>query len=176
MIRLRIIALSLLAGATLAVGATAAIAFPAMKALDPTLATYAKWPDPHWPIAAGAIANTLFRALDWLALGVVLIAVITLIPRSSHQARSLTGLLCGLSILGLVAIVGVNWGYLRPTMHTHLDAYWTAAQSGDIDTGRAERSAFDRLHPVASYLLTSQLVLALVGAGLSRPMPLDRQQ
>lgn len=168
MLHLRIILLSLLAGATLAVGATAAVAFPTMKSLGPVLEAYAAWPDPHWPIAAGAVANVLFRSLDWMALGVAVIALLSLAPPGSRPARGLVGMLCAVSIIGLCAVVAINWAWLRPTMHEHLGAFWTAAGSGDIDAGRAERAAFDRLHPIASWCMYAQLAFTLIGAATSR--------
>lgn len=176
MVRLRIIALSVLAGATLAVGAAAAIAFPTMKALDPVLAAYVAWPDPHWPIAAGAIANRLFRILDWVALGIVVVALVSMIPRSARPTRSLIGVVAAVSMLLLAGVVATNWVWIRPTMHHHLEAYWTAARAGDIAAGNAGREAFAGFHPIATGLLVAQAGLALICAAASRPWPLDRQQ
>lgn len=176
MVRLRIIALSVLAGATLAVGAAAAIAFPTMKALDPMLAAYTAWPDPHWPIAAGAIANRLFRILDWVALAVVAIALVSVIPRSARPQRSVRGAITVAAIILLAGVVGTNWVWIRPTMHHHLEAYWAAAKAGDLNGGRAAREMFARFHPIATGLLVAQAGVALVGAAASRSRPRDRQQ
>jgi len=171
MIRLRIIVLSVLAGATLAVGATAAVAFPTMKALDPTLSTFSAWPDPHWPIAAGDIANRLFRMLDWFSMACVAVAVLTLFPRTGRPPRSIGSILSVVAIFVLIDVVATNWIWVRPTMHRHLEAYWSAARAGEVEVGRSARAAFDRMHPIASAMLMTQLIAALVGAALTRPAP-----
>jgi hypothetical protein len=167
--KIRMIALSVLAGATLAVGAAAAVAFPTMKALDPVLGAYAAWPDPHWPIAAGAVANRLFRMLDWVALVVAVVALVSVVVSLRGSGRSARGVVCAIAVVGLAAVVGVNWAWLRPTMHTHLQAYWEGARTGEIEPARVAREAFDRLHPVASWMLMAQVGLSLVGAAASVP-------
>ena len=169
LIGLRIIVLALLAGATLAVGATAATAFPAMKALDPTLSTFAAWPDPHWPIAAGDVANRLFRMLDVMSAVCVGLAAASMLPRSARPGRTASGIVSIIAVAGLIAIVATTWAWLRPTMHGHLETYWTAARAGDVERGRAARDAFTLLHPTSSRLLTAQLILALIGAACTRP-------
>jgi len=169
MIRLRIIVLSVLAGATLAVGGIAAILFPVMKALDPTLPYYSRWSDPHAFIAAGSIASQLFRTLDWLALGVAVVAAVSLIPRGARPDRSAAGMAVWISVGLLVVLVALNWLWLRPTMYAHLQEYWQAANSGLLTEGRAEKAEFMRLHPIATGMLVAQLGLALTGAALTRP-------
>jgi hypothetical protein len=161
--------LSLLAGATLAVGGAAAVAFPTMKALDPALGVYAAWPDPHWPIAAGAVANRLFRLLDWVALVVAAVALVSVVASLRGSRRSVRGVVCAIAVAGLTTIVGANWAWLRPTMHGHLQTYWEGARAGSIEPARAAREAFDRLHPVASWMLMAQVGLSLVGAAASVP-------
>jgi len=153
--------LGLWLGSLAAVGATAAVAFPAMKALGPALPGFRVPQDDHWSIAAGHIMNPMFFA--------VMIAGICFGLLSLGAWRSLGAARRVLCVLSLLLAVGTLTGLGLP-MRAHLDEYWAAARAGDLERAESAKPRFDALHPWSSGALTTQagLVGALLVAGVIR--------
>jgi small-conductance mechanosensitive channel len=150
--------LGLWMGVLLMVGTTAAIAFPTMKSLDPHLPAYARYDGDHWAIAAGAIMNRAFLVSEWATAAFGAVAMMTL-----GFARRRRGRVWFIRLLALTVALGLSIWILagqRPAMSHHLESFWSAAAAGDNAMAAEHKAAFDRMHPVASNLLITQLVLA----------------
>lgn len=161
--------LGLWAGSVLMIGVVAAIGFPTMKALRPTLPEYAAYPaDEHWIIAAGAVMNKGFLASDWIGIGCAVLAVVTLLVvllgARVRFARPAT-ILRTLALAGAVGVLIYSVGVLRPRMQEALHSFWEAAKVGDLARAEPQREAFDAMHPTASRLIGAQLVLVLCALG-----------
>ena len=163
---LHAVALGTWFGCLVATAAAAAIIFPAIKELDPTLASYASYEGPHWLIIAGTPANTIFLFADAVqfaccigALGSLIVVLVTL---GSGWRRWDIGLR---TVLVSVALTLLAYRLLIQSreMAEHLNAYWSAAAAGDNATAATERAAFDALHHPASNLLVAT-ALAVLGA------------
>ncbi|MEO1130132.1 MAG: hypothetical protein AAFX05_10570 [Planctomycetota bacterium] len=161
--------LGLWMGVMLMVGATAAIAFPTMKSLDPQLPAYARYDGEHWAIAAGAIMNRAFLVSEWTTASIGALAMMTLGFSRRHRNRVWL-----LRLLALATALGLSIWILalqRPAMSHHLETFWSAAAVGDNAMAAEHKAAFDRMHPIASTLLIAQLVsvgFALLGSCVSR--------
>lgn len=163
--------LAALAGAGLA----AAIAFPAMKSLQPSLPDFPGAVPDHWMIAGGHIGRPAFMIADRAsllaaALAVITLAIVTRLGRV-HGAWLVVRWACVGSAASLAVFNGL---FLAPRMDDHLVAYWDAAKQGDLERAARDRALFTADHPTASRILGISAVLVLGGIGTtagSRTVP-----
>jgi hypothetical protein len=154
-------------GAILLAGAAAAVVFPLMKDLNPTLPRFAKYDGPHWLLAGGKVGQLVFFALDLVQFVCVLTAgatlVVSLVWMGLPVRRWSTFLRIAL-LLALVGVLAYQFGVLAPDLQANLRSYWAAAEAGDNVSAAAFREAFDRGHPLATRLLgsTAAAVLASI--------------
>lgn len=147
-------------------GAAAAVVFPTLKELDPSLPEYTAYTGEHWRIAAGQVASRVFRFSDGVQLGCAAIAVLSLaaglVPRSPSDRRfSLKARVAFL--IGAIAVLTCQRFFLAPRMNADMLAYWGAARAGDNERAAEFRAAFDAAHPLATRLLVAQ-ALCVLGA------------
>lgn len=147
-------------GAMLACGATAAVMFPRMRALAPTLPEYQGSADAHWVIAAGSVMHRVFVLLGWFVLVGAAVAAATLAASWRHAPRAPRAV-CAVAAVGMIACAALQTLWLTPTMTGHLNAFHAAALSGNDSTAVEARAAFDTLHPWANLTLGGA-----AGAGL----------
>lgn len=158
-------ALALWLAVILGAGASAAVLFPQMRDLEPTLAAFAAYEGPHWRLAAGRVANTIFHLGDTAQIIIALAALLTAARAFAFAARRrATGVLAALALLTAFILLGVQRLSLRPAMDRALDAYWAAAAAGDTETALAHQQTFAAMHPTASNLIVGTAVA--VGASL----------
>lgn len=164
-----IVSASLWAGSILMAAVVAAVAFPTMRDLGPTLSAYEAYSGEHWPLAAGAVANRVFMIVDAAQLVLAMLAAGTLVFLA--YANQLGGRLVGivrLLALGIALLTfGVHLFWLRPKMDVDLANYWEAARQGQTETAQEHREGFASKHPTASRLMGATALSALVlgGAG-----------
>jgi len=167
-----LLALSLWAGVLLSTGAAAAILFPTMKQLDPSLPAYANYTGQHWLLAAGHAAEKLFLIADIVQFICALLAIISFIAlfitaasakhTPAHTNISRLGLLARGTALGVaLACLAGNLVIVAPAMNRALRAYREAAQQGLTDQALAHQAAFSELHPVASNLLIATTIATI---------------
>jgi hypothetical protein len=139
---------------------TAAIAFPAMKALAPTLPDFAAVGD-HWKIAAGQIAQPVFRVTAW-AQGVL--AIFAAGCTALYLARSQPTRRFSLIIGALTAASASALAYfalvVSPRMTRTLSLFMDAARAASPDAA-VHRAAFEADHPLASRTM-SLMVISLL--------------
>ncbi len=164
--------LGLWAGALGLSAATAAIAFPEMKSLEPQLGAYSAYDGEHWVLAAGHVAAGVFGIsrlveLGCLGLASVLLVAIALRGRMGRSAMAPRLAL----LLALVALMGYRVGVLGARMDATLDEYWASAEAGDTETAAAARARFDADHGTATTTMAATLVLVLgsLGGGIAFP-------
>ncbi len=153
--------------AILFVGLAAALAFPVMKDLNPTLPGFSGYPDDHWIIAAGYVTNPLFGVLRVVQLACLAVCGVTfLLTVRKTKGRVLSGVRAILLVLTLGAVI-FDIAVLSPRMQGELAAFRDAAQAGDVALANAHRSAFDADHPLGRRLLEggALCVLGLVVTG-----------
>ncbi len=155
-------------GALFGAGVAAAVAFPTMKSLDPTLGAYPDYSGEHWMLGAGRVAARVFLIADitqfacaLLAVGGFVLAVVT-----GDRARSWLKFFRA-GALG-VAFLLVSYHLLiqGPRMDRDLRAYWDAAASGDNATAKVHQDAFAAQHGGASRIMTATFAATLLTLGL----------
>ncbi len=159
-----VLSLSIWAALILAAGLAAAVAFPTMKPLNPTLPDFAAYPHDHWLIAAGHIANRIFHFTDTASIALAAIAMLSalvLIRQPAPRVRVLWLVTLAAAAITLVYSLAI----LRPRMDRNLDEFWTTARAGQVETADAARARFDADHPTASRLISAQLAFVLLALG-----------
>lgn len=163
----RLVALGLWAGALLLTGAAAAIAFPTMKALDPSLPAFAAHPEHHWSIAAGHIMRRVFFVSDIVQLAAAAVVLTSLgveLRILRLRRTSMAWRVRALVMLGAVALALWQALVMSPGLNALLDAYWTSAQAGALEAAAQAKAAFDARHTGASRLLTATFALLCAAA------------
>ncbi len=139
-------------------GGVAAVVFPTMESLDPSLPAYAAYDGPHWSLAAGALMARVFTISDIVALVAASAALVTFALRAAggfHLGRVATALRAA----ALLAAIGLlSWWLflLAPEMDSQLKAYWAAAEAGRNEIAETHRSAFAEAHPLASNIFKAE--------------------
>jgi len=159
--------------AVLAAGAIAAShVFPTLRALDPTLPSYAASPQSeHWRYAAGEIMDGIFLLADRAQYVVIPVALVTLgvelrRGRIGHRERIRTAALGAASLIFLVYAIAI-----APAMTESLDAQRAAARIGDADSAAGHEARFNGLHPWADRTLRTNFVLVLIALGAAAIAP-----
>lgn len=161
-------ALGVWAGALFGAGVAAAVAFPTMKGLDPTLGAYPNYTGEHWMLAAGRVAARVFLITDLTQFVCAFLAVVGFVVATvaGDKARSWLKFFRA-GALG-VAFLLVSYHLLiqGPRMDRDLRAYWDAAAAGDNATAKAHQDAFAAQHGGASRVMTATFGATLVTLGL----------
>lgn len=149
--------------AVVGAGLTAALVFPEMRSLEPTLGAYPEYGGEHWRLGAGRIAARGFLIADAVQLASAIVSIATLVGTLllGLPARRVSTLLRFIFTGGAATLLAVLFFYLAPRMNAPLRGYWEAAAAGD--TERAERLAadFGASHGTASNLYTALALLTL---------------
>lgn len=151
-------------GIILATGVTAAIAFPAMRELAPTLPGYAAVED-HWLIAAGSIMAQVFRVtaiMLAIAFAGAVVTLFVLIARAGAGRNRAAVLLRSLVLLAAVAVFTHYAAVLMPRMNRTFDDFLNAARTGDSEQAVSLRASFDSDHPASRRDLSTLFALTTV--------------
>ncbi|MCW5769346.1 MAG: hypothetical protein KIT19_11750 [Phycisphaeraceae bacterium] len=164
-----VIAMGLWVGSLGMAGAAAAIIFPTMKSLEPTLGAYPLYTEPHWRLAAGHIAAQLFFVSDIVQLicaplaGIALVLLV-LQRRVPWPSRLIAGRLVVLTLL--MAMLSYRFFLLAPRMDRELSLYRAAASAGEMPVAETHLVGFNSDHPTASRVMTATFMLAFAGLAL----------
>lgn len=153
---LHLLALGLWLGALVMTGATAAIIFPTMRTLDPSLPGFPGAPDDQWVLAAGTVMQRVFFVCDAVQLGSAAFAAATLILLLSFFGLSFrrpAAVVRAALLLGVLTALGYYLLSLSPEMTRNLRGYRDSARGGDVAAAASFKAAFDADHPRASALL-----------------------
>lgn len=152
-------------GALAMTGAAAAVIFPVVKALDPSLPEYAAYTGPHWRLAAGHVASRIFLISDAVQLGCIIITGLTLgviALTADAWAKPIVTALRIISLLAAISILAYSFAFLGPRMNLNLVNYWDAAKTGDNEAALVYQQAFDKDHPTASRVMVGSFLCALL--------------
>jgi hypothetical protein len=155
------------------VGAVAAMSFPLVKELEPRSAVFEAYSGEHWRIVAGKVMNEAFRIGDIVASACFGLAFVTLIVGLLTRLTA-SGALGVVRYGGFAVLAGVTFYalfFLRPEMRGHVEAYWAAAEAGEMATATQHQEAFADLHGAASMTMATQVVLLVVCIALTTLAP-----
>lgn len=149
-------------GAVGMTGVTAAVAFPTMKEMGPTLPAFAAYSEAHWPIAAGSVARRVFDISAYVQVVCALVALVAgglrvLVGAGPRPVARVVWTLLAAACLGWWLVV------LTPRMNINLDVFWEAARAGKLERAASAKAAFDMDHPLASRAISGAALFALLG-------------
>lgn len=161
-----LLALCLWSAGLLAAGLSAALVFPTLKGLSPTLAGFsAEFAQSHYLVAGGSIAQRAFFVSDLISFFGAMVAIVTLavlivvhrLPtrRSSTIVRALALALAVASLASMLIIV-------TPALNTATRLHWAAIKLGDAGSIAERKLEVDQLHPLATNLMVGMLGCVLV--------------
>jgi hypothetical protein len=158
-------ALGIWAGFLGATVAFAANVFPIMKGLNPSLPEYAKYPQDHWKIAAGSVAQRGFLISDIVQFVCAILAVGTLgcLIALFGLPRRRTSTIVRACTLGLaLACAASSIIIVSPQLNAAIRLKWAAAAAGDLAAVARHGEVVDLLHPISSKLLGGALVCVVL--------------
>ncbi len=150
--------------------AAAGLLFGTMRSLEPSFGAFAAYAGPQSDLGAGFIQNKIFLAGDIIqfigACG-VLGATAVLIAFCGLPIRRISTGIRLFALGSAMTLVSYHLFILTPRMQTNAQAYWRAAEAGDMDAAEKARDAFNADHPTArnEMLATTVSVALLLGAG-----------
>lgn len=166
---LHLLVVGLWLGALVMGAAVAAIVFPAVRELDPTLGLFAAYDAPHADLGAGFIQARVFYAVDVVQflgafLGGVALAVSIAVRRA---LRSRVTIVRSLFFAAAALVFAFQFFVLAPRMDANATAYWRAAKAGDTAAAERYQQAFSADHPTATrtFGLIAVLVLGSLVTG-----------
>lgn len=159
-------AMGLWLGTLVMTGAAAAVLFPTMKELGPTLPSHAAFTGEHWRIVAGKPAATLFQICDGIQFVCAMLAAVsllTLVGIARVRVRRRPSMFIRIISLGLAFIaLSYHLFVLSPRMWTSLLSFRQAAAAGQNDLAAQFQAAFQSDHPTASNTLAAIAACVLV--------------
>jgi hypothetical protein len=161
-------ALGVWSGALFGAGVAAAVAFPTMRGLEPTLATYPGYTGEHWMLAAGRVAARVFLVTDAVqfACAVLTVGGFALAAAAGPKLRSWLRFLRATALGIAFLLVSFHLLIQGPRMDRDLRAYWDAAAAGDNATAATHQQAFSDQHTTASSVMTATFVATLATMAL----------
>ncbi len=175
-------ALGLWLGTVVMTGATAALIFPTVRDLAPTLPSHATYTGEHWLIVAGRVAARVFLVSDIVQFTCACVALGTLaglvVPRMIKSRLGLNEWVRVLTLGVACVLLAYQLLIMSPAMTTELQLYWAAASQGKNDVAMIHQTAFNTMHPQASRLigalafsvLAALIVSATIGTSGSRSL------
>lgn len=150
---------------------TAAVAFPLMRELRPTLGAFEAYTGDHANLAAGQVASRVFLIGDAAQLAGAAVAMVSTIGLVVSGGLVLARLSTAVRLLALGAallLLAYLLFVLGPDMGARLRSYWDAAAIGNMALAESSREAFGRLHGGASAVysglgLTTLVLIAASG-------------
>ena len=132
-----LLALSVWLGAVAMSGVVAAIVFPLMRELEPTLGAYPNYEGDHALLAAGRVASKVFFAVDTIQFVCASLALATV-------------------------VVLVVCGYSLNTLARVLRVYWENAAAGNTVVADRFKDEFLAQHSKASNILGALALMVMV--------------
>ncbi len=140
--------------------AVAAIAFPAMKALDVRIPGLAL-DDRHYRFVAGELAQRTFLVADIVSFACAIAAgasMLALIVAGKAGVRGVNAIVRALGLSVALAGLGAMLFIITPQINAASRLHMAAAKAGDAAAALAHAKAVDDLHPIASTLMLVQIV------------------
>lgn len=174
-----LLALAVWFGAIAMSAVVAAVVFPLMRDLDPTLGAYPAYTGDHAVLAGGHVGNRVFMIADIVQFAcamAVLGTTIALIGFLGWSTRRIATAVRLIAVGGAVLVVSYHLMVLAPRMSQNLAEHWAHAQAGRTAEAEAARGAFNTDHPKARNTLagTGGFVLIAFVAGAWAVQPRRR--
>lgn len=157
--------LGLWLGSVLVSGVTAAVAFPTMKSLAPTVPGYHVPADEHFLIVAGAVAQRVFNIVGIVQIVcLALVVAVLLLARWRMPRPNPVGPWWWAGRIALAATACATIWALSVQMRLNdlIAAYWSAAQAGEAAAAAIARDQFRAYHPTSTRALSISAIMIVL--------------
>lgn len=164
-----VLSLSAWMGAVAMSGVVAAIVFPLMRKLEPTLGAYPKYEGDHALLAGGRVASSVFFAVDTIQFVCALLALatISLLIVLGYSLNTLARVFRLLFLCMTLALLSYHLFSFMPGLQETLAGYWHFAEIGDTAQADAFKDRFLESHAMASRMLGALTLMVMVNIVLS---------
>lgn len=159
-----LLALSVWLGAVAMSGVVAAIVFPLMRELEPTLGAYPNYEGDHALLAAGRVASKVFFAVDaiqFVCASLALATVVVLVV-CGYSLNTLARVLRVIVLCMTLALLSYHLLVFMPGLMSMLQGYWENAAMGNTAVADRFKDEFLTQHSKASNILGLLSVLVMV--------------
>tara|TARA_A100000171_G_scaffold51037_1_gene64143 strand:+ start:4874 stop:5470 length:597 start_codon:yes stop_codon:yes gene_type:complete len=159
-----LLALSVWLGAVGMSGVVAAIVFPLMRELEPTLGAYPNYEGDHALLAAGRVASKVFFAVDTIQFvcGTIALATIVLLVVCGYSLNTLARVLRVIVLCMTLGLLSYHLLLFMPELMRMLQGYWDNAAMGDTEVADRFKDEFLAQHSKASNILGALALMVMV--------------
>jgi len=150
-------------------GVVAAIVFPLMRKLDPSLASYPGYEGDHSTLTAGLVASRVFFTVDViqficasLALGTLVLLVAT-----GYSLNTLTRVFRVIVLCMTLALLSYHLFFFMPGLTQTLNGYWDFAAAGNTAQADVFKDQFLESHTSASRILGALALMIAINIVLA---------
>ncbi len=164
-----VLALSAWMGAVAMSGVVAAIVFPLMRKLEPTLGAYPDYRGDHALLAGGRVASSVFFTVDMIQFVCACLALGTLVllVTMGYSLNTLGRVFRVIFLCMTLALLSYHIFFFMPGLQETLAGYWHFAKQGDTARADAFKDRFLESHAMASRVLGALTLMVLVNIVLS---------
>ncbi len=161
---IHLVALSIWLGSVAMSGVVAAIVFPLMRTLEPTLASYPDYQGDHSLLAGGLIASKVFFAVDFVQFVCAALALLTMsiMIVAGYPINTIARLLRLMVLCATLALLSYHLFLFMPKLTMTLQGYWDFAAAGDTAQADQFKDRFLESHSSASRILATLTIAVLI--------------
>lgn len=150
-------------------GVVAAIVFPLMRRLEPTLGAYTSYEGDHATLAGGLVASKVFFAVDAIQFVCASFALgtITLLVATGYSLNTFARVMRVLFLCMTLALLSYHLFFFMPSLTQTLNGYWDFAAAGNTAQADVFKDRFLASHGTASNLLGGLTLMVLINLVLT---------
>lgn len=159
-----LVALSIWLGSVAMSGVVAAIVFPLMRTLEPTLGAFASYEGDHALLAAGRIASRVFFVVDYIQFACGSLALLTLVILlvKGYALNTVARVFRVIFLCMTLALLSYHLFLFMPNIEQMLAGYWHFAQLGETAQADQFKDRFLESHSSASRILGGLTIMVLI--------------
>lgn len=159
-----LLALSVWLGAVAMSGVVAAIVFPLMRELEPTLGAYPNYEGDHALLAAGRVASKVFFTVDVIQFvcATIALATIVVLVVCGYSLNTLARVLRVIVLCMTLALLSYHLLLFMPGLMQMLQGYWDNAAMGNTQVADRFKDEFLAQHSKASNILGALALMVMV--------------
>lgn len=159
-----LVALSVWLGSVAMSGVVAAIVFPLMRTLDPTLGAYPDYQGDHAMLAAGRVASRVFFVVDSIQFVCASIALLTivLLVATGYSLNTMSRVFRVIFLCMTLALLSYHLFLFMPSLEQTLTGYWELARQGETALADQFKDRFLESHSSASRILGGLTIMVLI--------------
>jgi len=164
-----LVALAIWLGAVAMSGVVAAIVFPLMREVEPTLGAYADYGGDHSVLAGGLVASRVFFAVDTIQFvcGSLALLALAVMIAGGYSLNTVARVFRVIVLCTTLALLSYHLFIFMPGLQKTLSAYWSLAQLGDTAQADVFKDRFLASHTMASRILGTLTIAVLVNIVLA---------